>query len=270
MNIQGSTISIPPGLSAVVTGAGSGVGAAVARALGQNGVQVGLLGRRETHLVQAAAAVRQAGGKAECFVCDVTQPDSIERTHAEVTARFGTVQVLVNCAGIHTELVPIAESTPAAWIQTINTNVTGTYLACRAFVGGMLAKGWGRIINVSSAAALADPGGVASAYQLSKVTVNYFTRQLAAELHGSGVTANALHPGEVKTEMWASIKADASARSGPGRDALHWAGWVEETGGDPPEKAAEVVLSLLSPAADDINGRFLWIRDGLQPPKPSW
>jgi hypothetical protein len=70
--------------------------------------------------------------------------------------------------------------------------------------------------------------------------------------------------------MWSSIKADAERRDGPGRGALNWTGWVEETGGDPPEKSAEVVLALLTPAGDEINGQFLWIKDGLQDPKPSW
>lgn len=270
MNRQLLPSSIPNGLCAVVTGAGSGVGAAVALALGQRGVQVALVGRREQQLQHTAAAIHQAGGTADLFICDVSQPEAVERLRTAVSARFGAVQVLINSAGVHTELVPIAESTPAAWIQTMQTNVTGTYLTCRAFLGGMLANGWGRMINVSSAASLAEPGGLASAYQLSKVTVNFFTRQLAAELIGTGVTANALHPGEVKTEMWAAIKADASSRSGPGRGALDWTDWVEETGGDPPEKAVEVVLSLLSPAGDSINGQFLWIRGGLQQPKPAW
>ena len=261
---------IPAGLTAVVTGAGSGVGAAVAQQLGLHGLQVALVGRRADRLAQVQRAILQAGGVVHSFPCDVTNISQVNRLVDDVKARFGGAQVLFNSAGIHTELVPIAESTPELWIKTLQVNVVGTYLTCRAFMGGMLQRAWGRIINVTSASSLAPPGGVASVYQLSKVTVNHFTRQLAAELEGSGVTANVLHPGEVKTEMWAAIKADASTRSGPGRSALHWTGWVEETGGDAPEKSAEVVLKLLSPEGAAINGQFLWVRDSLQKPLPSW
>ena len=116
-------------------------------------------------------------------------------------------QVLVNNAGLHCELLPIAETTPEAWMQTFQVNVFGPYLICRAFLTGMMALGWGRVINVSSAASLGEPTHIGSVYQLSKVTLNHFTRQLAVEVDGSGVTANAIHPGEVQTEMWAAIKA---------------------------------------------------------------
>lgn len=265
-----SNPSIPPGLTAVITGAGSGVGAAVALALGQRGVQVALVGRRVDKLSLVQQAIRNSGGTAESFPCDVSQPDQVLQLETAVRSRFGGIQVLFNSAGIHTELVPIGESTPELWIRTLNVNLIGAYLTCRSFMGAMIQHGWGRIINVSSAAALAAPGGIASAYQLSKVAINHFTRQLAAELQGSGVTANVLHPGEVKTEMWSSIKNDALHRAGPGKSALNWARWVEETGGDPPEKTVDVVLRLLSSVGEQVNGEFLWIRDGLQKPLLSW
>jgi NAD(P)-dependent dehydrogenase (short-subunit alcohol dehydrogenase family) len=134
----------------------------------------------------------------------------------------------------------------------------------------MQRAGWGRIFNVSSAASLSPVYYVASAYQLSKVAVNHFTRQLALELAGSGVTANVLHPGEVKTEMFAAIKSDAASRSGPGRDMLKWVEKVERTGGDAPEKTADLVLDMLRPENDGVTGQFLWIKDGLKPPMPSW
>ncbi len=267
---QDTPFTTPGGLTAVVTGAGSGVGEAVARELGLRGVRVALVGRRSEKLRMVQGAIEQAGGLAASFPCDVSQVDRVARLATEVVARFGHPQILFNSAGIHCELVPIGESTPDRWIQTLQVNVVGTYLTCRAFMGGMLQRGWGRIINVTSAASLGEPGGVGSVYQLSKVAVNHFTRQLAAELEGTRVTANVLHPGEVKSEMWAAIKADASSRTGPGRGALSWTAIVEETGGDPAQKSAERVLELISPAGDGINGQFLWIRDGLQKPIPSW
>jgi NAD(P)-dependent dehydrogenase (short-subunit alcohol dehydrogenase family) len=259
-----------PGTVAVVTGGGSGVGEAVARELARHGVHVILVGRTEAKLARVADAIRAAGGAADAFACDVGDRAQVQALHDAVAARFDPPQILVNAAGLHTELVPIHQTTPERWIQTFETNTVGPYLICRAFLPAMLALGWGRIINVSSAASVHEPGHIGAVYQLSKVTLNFFTRQLARELEGSGVTANAIHPGEVKTEMWAAIKADASSRSGPGRDALGWATWVEETGGDPPEKAAALVMELVSPAGDGINGQFLWIKDGLQEPRPAW
>ena len=102
------------------------------------------------------------------------------------------------------------------------------------------AQGWGRIVNVTSAAALHPPGPLNSAYGTSKVALNQFTRHLAAELAGTGVTANVFHPGDVKTEIWADIRDQVAALGSDGR-RLRAAGstWVEETGGDPPEKAAD-------------------------------
>ncbi len=269
--MQTSQISgIPNGLAAVVTGAGSGVGQAVARALAGHGLAVALVGRTREKLDRVQRAVAAAGGVAAAFPCDVADPDEVGELAKDIVATFGHPLVLVNNAGLHCELAPIADTTPRKWLQTLAVNVAGPYLMSRAFMGAMVQGGWGRIVNVSSAASLGQPDHIGAVYQLSKVALNHFTRQLAAELEGSGVTANAIHPGEVKTEMWAAIREDALTREGPGRDALEWVQLVEETGGDPPEKAAELILELLAPAANSVNGQFLWIRDGIQKPRKAW
>jgi NAD(P)-dependent dehydrogenase (short-subunit alcohol dehydrogenase family) len=102
------------------------------------------------------------------------------------------------------------------------------------------------------------------------VALNQFTRHLASELEGSGVTANVLHPGDVKTEMWAAIRAEAEQMGPEGEPYRKWVRWVEQTGGDDPQKAADLVLRLLSDEAAAINGQFLWIEGGLQVPIASW
>ncbi len=257
-------------LTALVTGAGSGVGEAVARALAARGHRIALVGRRADRLAHVAAAIAAAGGTAAAFPCDVANAADVDSLAADVGARFGPPQILFNGAGLFGECLPIAESTPEVWEQTLRINALGPYLVCRAFMAGMVAKGWGRILNVSSAAALSPVYHVSSAYQLSKVALNHFTRQLAQELAGTGVTANVLHPGEVKTEMFAAIKADAASRTGEGRNMLKWVEKVELSGGDPPEKTADLVLDLLRPENDAATGQFLWIKDGLKAPMPSW
>jgi NAD(P)-dependent dehydrogenase (short-subunit alcohol dehydrogenase family) len=266
----------PPGpprlhpLTAVITGAGSGVGAVVARTLARHGVRVALVGRRQDRLDEVCTAITTAGGTAATFPCDVSDATAVEALRTSVEARFGPPQILFNGAGLFGECLTIADSTPDVWLETVRINTFGPYLVCRAFMAGMIRQGWGRIFNVSSAAALSPVYHVSSAYQLSKVALNHFTRQLAQELEGTGVTANVLHPGEVKTEMFAAIKADAASRTGAGRGMLKWVEKVELSGGDPPEKTADLVLEMLQPINDAVTGRFLWIKAGLKPPMPSW
>jgi NAD(P)-dependent dehydrogenase (short-subunit alcohol dehydrogenase family) len=134
----------------------------------------------------------------------------------------------------------------------------------------MIDHGWGRIVNVASANALHPPGPLHSAYGTSKAALNHFTRHLAAEVEGSGVTANVIHPGDVKTEMWADIRAKAQRIGPPAEPFLQWADWVEKTGGDDPEKAADLIINLMGDEAASVNGQFLWIKDALQAPIPSW
>lgn len=189
---------------------------------------------------------------------------------AEVDSVLGRPAILVNAAGIFGPIQLVKDGDPAEWIETISVNLIGPYLMCRVFVGDMIESGWGRIVNVGSAAALPPPGPFTSAYATSKAALNHLTRALAAETLGTGVTVNVIHPGEVKTDMWAHIR-DASAKLGPsGEKGRMWAKWVEDTGGDPPEKAAELVLRLMSDEAAAVTGRFLWIEGGLQEPIPSW
>jgi NAD(P)-dependent dehydrogenase (short-subunit alcohol dehydrogenase family) len=258
------------GLVAVVTGASSGVGEAIAFGLARQGIKVALVAPTVANLEQVQKLIHQAGGEAEVFPCDVADPKHVDGLKETVLEHYGEPQLLVNAAGLHCELVPIAETTPSEWLRTFQVDTLGPYLICRAFMNEMIQQGWGRIINVSSAASLSEPGHIGSVYQLSKVALNFFTRQLAAELAGTGVTANVLHPGEVKTEMWAAIKVDAKQRNDSARDAQKWVEWVEQTGGDPPEKTAELVLDLLKAKSDNINGQFLWIKDPLQKPRAAW
>lgn len=258
------------GKVAVITGAGRGLGRQTALHLAAHGAGVVAVSRNEAELRRTEQSIQQAGGVAQGMPADISQPEAVEALKKEVERRFGAVSILVNAAGIFGPIQLIKDSDPTRWIDTLAVNLLGPYLTCRAFVSGMIQHGWGRIINFTSAAALHPPGPLNSAYATSKTALNQFTRHLAAELEGTGVTANVLHPGDVKTDMWAAIGAEAE-RLGPEADAYRkWVRWVEQTGGDDPQKAADLVLRLLSPEAAAINGQFLWIEGGLQSPIPSW
>ncbi len=255
---------------AVVTGASRGLGRCVAVNLASRSVAVALVARSQDRLGESEQDIRQAGGVARAFPADISDPESVTRLKDQVEKRLGTPAILVNAAGIFGPIQLIRDSDPQQWLETVKINTHGPYLTCRAFVAGMIEHGWGRIINFSSAAAFHPPGPLNSAYATSKVALNQFTRQLAAELTGSGVTANLMHPGEVKTQMWGYIKSVAASLGSEGEGYRQWVRWVEETGGDPPAKAADLVLRLVGDESASINGQFLWIEEGLQTPLPSW
>ena len=258
------------GKVAVVTGAGRGLGRQTALNLAAHGATVVAVARNAEQVRQTELTITLAGGVARAIPTDISQLASVERLKKEVEQRFGPVSILVNAAGIFGPIQLIQDSHPGRWLETIAVNLIGPYFTCRTFVGGMIQNRWGRIINFTSAAALHPPSPLNSAYATSKVALNQFTRHLAVELEGTGVTANVVHPGDVKTEMWATIRAEAE-RLGPEGEAYRkWVRWVEQTGGDDPQKAADLILRLLSDEAASITGQFLWIEGGLQSPIPSW
>jgi NAD(P)-dependent dehydrogenase (short-subunit alcohol dehydrogenase family) len=258
------------GKVAVVTGASRGVGQRIALRLAQQGATVALLARSEAGLEDTRQQLTASGSRALVVPVDLGKPESVRQVKGVIERDLGIPLILVNAAGVFGPIDLIKDGDPDLWMETVMINTIGSYMTCRAFVGGMIDNGWGRIVNVTSAAALHEPGPLNSAYATSKAALNQFTRHLASELKGTGVTANVIHPGDVKTDMWADIKARAEHLGSLAVAYVQWVNWVEETGGDDPEKAAELVSDLMSNDAANINGRFLWIKDGLQSPIPSW
>ena len=258
------------GKVAVITGAGRGIGQRAAVRLARLKVRTALVSRTEMQLQETARLVEEAGGTSLVVAADLSDVTSLQAIKASVIGELGRPDILINAAGMFGPIELVWKTDPPEWIKTQMINVVGAYLMCHAFVGDMLARGWGRVINVTSAAALHEPGPINSAYGTSKAALNHFTRHLAAEIAGSGVTANVIHPGDVQTDMWAEIR-DAAESLGPEANRYReWARWVEQTGGDDPGKASDLIVALLSEKSASINGRFLWIQDGLQSPIPSW
>jgi len=260
------------GKIAVVTGSSRGVGRRIAVRLGTHGAVVALVARSQSGLEETAAEIREQGGRAEIFPADLSKSDpaAIAALKEQIESRLGTPSILINAAGIFGPISLIKDMDAAAFLETIAINAITPSLLCQAFVTGMIAHGWGRVVNVTSAAALHPPGPTNSAYGTSKVALNQFTRHLASEVENTGVTANVIHPGDVKTEMWADIREKIQSMGSEADGYRSWVKWVEDTGGDDVEKAADLVLKLMGDAAARVNGQFLWIDGGLQAPIPSW
>ena len=257
------------GRIAVVSGASRGVGLTIAKKLVEQGVKVAAVSRSHEPLVRVQKSLLGQPGAFHPFIADIGQPDDVKSVARMIREDLGAADILINAAGKFGPIQWIAESNPQVWVDTIMVDAVSAYLTTREFLPDMLMGGWGRIINVSSAGALHTPGPLNSAYGTAKVALNQFTRHLASEIAGTGVTANVIHPGDLKTDMWADIRDQAELLGPSAADYSQWARWVEETGGDPIEKSAELMLELLTevPAR---NGEFCWIRDPIQAPIDSW
>ena len=184
---------------ALVTGGGRGIGREIALALAREGCAVAVAARTTREVEEAAAAVRLAGAAALAVPLDVTEPAAVGRAIAHVADTLGPVDVLVNNAGIAGS-APLLKTEPEMWERHLQVNVTGPYLMTRAVLGGMLERGWGRVINIASLAGLHGAPYV-TAYTASKHALVGFTRALAMEVSGQGVTVNAICPGYVATDI---------------------------------------------------------------------
>lgn len=200
--------------TAVVIGGTTGIGLALSRGLAQAGANVVPTGRREAQVRAAVSAVEGFGRNSLSTTCDVTDNSSVENLLKLVCDAFGSVEILVNCAGT-IKRMPTLEFPDADWDAILETNLTGTYRACRIFGRHMIERRYGRIINVGSLSSFVGLYEVA-AYSASKGAVGTLTKALAVEWAKFGVCVNALVPGVLRTDLNASL-LDGTAR---GREFL--------------------------------------------------
>jgi 3-oxoacyl-[acyl-carrier protein] reductase len=188
------------GQVAVVTGAGRGIGAAIARKLAKLGATTVLCGRTQSTLDATAQAIVNLGGKTEVIACDVTVMHQLEYAAARVDSSFKRLDILVNNAGIGGFNEPLHNLLPEDWDKILNTNLRGVYYAIRAFAPMMIRAYSGHIINISSLAGKnALPNG--AAYAASKWGLNGLTYSIAEELRQYNIRASVVCPGSVETEL---------------------------------------------------------------------
>ncbi|HEV2750390.1 MAG TPA: SDR family oxidoreductase, partial [Gemmatimonadales bacterium] len=235
---------------------------AVARALGRAGAAVVVAARTREAIEAVATELRAAGGRAWPVACDVTDPASVEALARAAESHLGHTDILVNNAGI-SHSAPLRRITLADWNRLFTVNATGTFLCTQAFLPGMVERQWGRVVNIASVAGLGG-GKYIAAYSASKHAVVGFTRSVAAEVAGTGVTVNAVCPGYADTDMTRESVARIAAKTGISPEAalhaaLASAGQVRLIS---PEDVARAVLTLCEDAAQATSGATVVIADG--------
>jgi 3-oxoacyl-[acyl-carrier protein] reductase len=190
--------------NALITGAGKGIGKAIAIALAKEGVNVILVSRTQSDLDEVATEVTKLGVQSVALAADVSDIDSVNKAVAEALDKFKTIDILINNAGI-AAFGKILEMEPQAWERIIQVNLMGTYYTTRAVLPNMIARQTGDIINISSTAGLKGNAST-SAYSASKFAVLGLTESLMQEVRKHNIRVTALTPSTVATEMAKDLK----------------------------------------------------------------
>lgn len=249
------------GRHALVTGGGRGIGAAIARALLEQGAKLTLLGRSEATLADTASALTSSGD-VHYVTADVSNPASIEQAFSLATMKHGEISILVNNAG-QASSAPFLRTDSELWNQMLSVNLNGTFHCTQAALPGMLRAGWGRVVNVASTAGLTGYAYV-SAYCAAKHGVIGLTRALALELATKGITVNAVCPGYTDTDIVKETIANIVSKTGRSADAAQ----AELTAGNPqkrlvtPEEVAATVAWLCLPQSAAMNGQAIAVAGG--------
>jgi NAD(P)-dependent dehydrogenase (short-subunit alcohol dehydrogenase family) len=247
--------SVHAGRVALVTGGGRGIGAATARLLVRQGAAVALAARTEDEVVSVAAEISSRGGTALPLVMDVADDDSVASGFEKARGELGPVTILVNNAGTPGVPLPVAAMKVAEWRRVFEVNVTGPFLCAREVLPHMASENWGRIVNVSSAAARHPMAGMA-AYSASKAALDQLTRVLALEGEPYNIVVTGVYPGVVDTRM-----QEESRGFGPDLIGMQlhrmFTNYRDFEMLRPPEEPADLISYLCTPAAERLNGHII-------------
>ncbi|MFF2149379.1 3-oxoacyl-ACP reductase FabG [Kitasatospora sp. NPDC058190] len=243
--------------TAVVTGAARGIGAGVAKRLAADGFAVAVIDLDEAACEPVVQEIEAAGGRALAVGADVSDEQSVQAAVERIAAELGEPTVLVNNAGIIRDNL-LFKMTPGEWDAVMNVHLRGSFLMTRAVQGYMTKAGWGRIVNLSSTSALGNRGQ--ANYAAAKAGIQGFTKTLAIELGKFGVTANAIAPGFIETEM----TAETARRIGIGFEEFKAAAAAEipvaRTG--KPADIAHAASFFASEGAGFVSGQVLYVAGG--------
>jgi 3-hydroxybutyrate dehydrogenase len=252
------------GRGALVTGAGRGIGRAIALALAHNGAGVALVARSRDELEAVKAEIEANGGRAIVACADVTDSAQVDAACAAAAQAFGAVDVLVNNAGGQAAgPTKFADTDPALWWRTVELNLRSAYLFCKAIVPGMVERRWGRVINVGSVGSKVGLP-LLTDYCAAKHGLIGLTRALALEIAPKGVTVNAICPGYVDTELArAGIAQRAQIiKKDPGDLAKIYVDNIPQKRAILPEECVDAVMFLCSTGGGRTTGEAINISGG--------
>ncbi len=236
---------------AIVTGAARGIGAATARRLAADGFAVAVLDLEEAAAKGTVEAIEAAGGRALAVGADVSDADQVQAAVERVAAELGAPTVLINNAGVTRDNM-LFKMTEVDWDVVMNVHLRGAFLMTRAAQKYMIDAKWGRIVNLSSVSALGNRGQ--ANYSAAKAGLQGFTKTLAIELGKFNVTANAIAPGFIATDMVAAVPEDALERV---------VGQIPAGRLGQPDEVARVVEFLADPESSYITGQVYSVNGGL-------
>ena len=237
---------------AVVTGAGRGIGRAIALKFAEEGADIVCVSRTEENSLKVANEVRAAGRRAWAHSVDVSNPKAVATAAEKILAETGRVDILVNNAGVARDGL-LMRMSDEDWDTVLNTNLRGAFSFTKAFSRGFLRQRSGRIINIASVIGLIGNAGQCN-YAASKAALIGFTKSVARELGSRGITANAVAPGFIQTDMTSELSEEMQS------ELLKK---IPLNGFGLPEDIATAVLFLVSPAGRYITGQVLTVDGGL-------